>query len=224
MKNYLVLFIAFTIVLSSCIKDDIIEDFVEPTVRITSIPDTIQLNSTYQFEFAYFNNVGLEEEVEGQWLSSDPSIIQIDDSGLATALALGEADITIEYQNNGDVLSESITVNVGGTTVEQSEGKSGVIQTTSSYVMEGSFTLTEEGDDLILNIEDDYKASTALPGLYLFLTNNRNSVTDALMVSKVETYNGAHSYTIENVGINDYQFLLYYCDPFQVKVGDGEIK
>ena len=223
MKNYIVLFIAFAAVFTSCIKDDIVEDFVEPTVRITTVPDTIELNSSFQFEFMYLNNVGVEEEVDGQWSSSDPSIIEIDNTGLATALAVGQADISVTYTDNGVDLVETTTVNVGNSTVLQETGKSGTIMTTSSYVLEGSFTLVEEGDNLILNIEDDYKASSSLPGLYVYLTNNRNTIANALEISKVDVFSGEHSYTIENVGINDYQFLLYFCKPFNVKVGDAEI-
>ncbi|MEM9549152.1 MAG: hypothetical protein AAGA77_24405, partial [Bacteroidota bacterium] len=62
-----------------------------------------------------------------------------------------------------------------------------------------------------------------LPGLYVYLTNNRNTTANALEIGAVEVFNGAHTYTVEDVGINDYKFLLYFCKPFNVKVGDGEI-
>ena len=90
-------------------------------------------------------------------------------------------------------------------------------------MLEGSFTLEQVGDDLLLEFADDYRASSALPGLYIYMTNNKNTNANALEIDAVETFNGAHSYTIQNVGINDYKFLLYYCKPFNVKVGDGDI-
>jgi len=224
MKNYLLLFLATASILAGCIQDDIKEDFVEPTIRITTIPDTIELNTTYQFESMYFNNIGAEEEVEVNWTSSDPTILSIDNSGLATALAVGSAEISVVYDSAEGQVSEQITVHVGNSTVIQIQGKSGTIQTTSTYLLEGSFTLMEDGDNLVLGFADDYKASTALPGLYIYLTNNRNSTANAYEIGAVETFSGAHSYTIENIGINEYQFILYFCKPFVVKVGDGEIK
>ncbi len=224
MKNYLVLLLATVSIFTSCIQDDLVNDFVEPTIRLTNVPDTIELNSTFQFEYTYLNNIGVEEEVDAQWSSSDPSIIEITTSGLATAKAEGSSDITVEYQSSSGNLSETINVTVGNSTVIQTQGKSGIIETTSSYLLEGSFTLMEDGGNLILEFADDYKASTALPGLYIYLTNNRNSTANAYEIGAVETFNGAHSYTIENIGINDYEFLLYFCKPFTVKVGDGEIK
>ena len=104
--------------------------------------------------------------------------------------------------------------------------KSGTIATTSSYVLSGTFTLSEleNSGDLRLSINDDYVADTALPGLYLYLTNNPSSIANALELGPVTVFNGAHQYTISDTGINDYSHLLYWCKPFTVKVGDGEIE
>jgi len=224
MKNYIILFLSISVILSSCIKDDIAQDFVEPTIRIITIPDTIQFNTSYQFEYMYLNNIGLEEDVEATWSSSNSDIIAIDNNGLASAIASGKSDITIQYSNGETQVEETIIVNVGMSTVEAITDKSGTINTTSSYALEGSFTLIEDGDKLLLEFADDYKASAALPGLFLYLSNNRNSTANALEISAVETFSGAHTYSIEGVGINDFEFLLYFCKPFNVKVGDGEIE
>jgi len=40
----------------------------------------------------------------------------------------------------------------------------------------------------------------------------------------VVTFDGAHDYILDdNVGLFDYNYLVYFCKPFNVKVGDGEI-
>ena len=78
-------------------------------------------------------------------------------------------------------------------------------------------------NNLELKIENNYKASTSLPGLYLYLTNNPNTIANAKKIQKVAVFNGAHSYIIENTSINEFSHLLYWCKPFSVKVGDGEI-
>lgn len=223
MKKYLFLLLAMSIVLNSCIKDDIIQDFVDPTIRITTIPDTIVINSTYQFEFIYLNNIGLKQEVDAIWSSSNPSIIGIDANGLATAKAIGNADISIEYKSPELDLKEVVNVSVGLTSIESSIEKTGSIESTSSYTLEGDFKLIENDNNLSLAFSENYKASTALPGLYIYLSNNPNSIANAFEISPVETFAGVHNYTIENVKINDYKFLVYFCKPFNVKVGDGEI-
>ena len=89
--------------------------------------------------------------------------------------------------------------------------------------MTGHFTLSVNDDKLLIDIQDDYRASTALPGLFVYLTNNPNTTVGALEIGAVQVFSGAHSYELENVDINDYNYLLYFCKPFNVKVGDGEI-
>ncbi len=102
--------------------------------------------------------------------------------------------------------------------------RSGVIQTTSSYVMEGDFEIRIEAGQLLIDIADNYWASFALPGLYVYLTNNPNTTANALEIGAVEVFNGVHQYLVNDVGLNDYNYLLYFCKPFNVKVGDGEIQ
>jgi len=100
----------------------------------------------------------------------------------------------------------------------------GTIRTTSSYKLEGDFTLKEEDGKLIIDIADNYEASDALPGLYIYLTNNPNTNTGAVEIGAVDIFKGAHTYEVTGVNINDFDYLLYFCKPFGVKVGDGEIK
>ncbi|MCB4807371.1 DM13 domain-containing protein [Tamlana sp. 62-3] len=104
--------------------------------------------------------------------------------------------------------------------------KSGFVATTSDYELMGSFTLSsiENTNNLLLTLNENYVASTELPGLYVYLTNDANSVTNALSLGPVEVFSGAHNYIIENVNLTDYTYLLYWCEPFSVKVGGGDIE
>ncbi len=216
-------FILATIILASCVGDDFINDRVDPLIRITNPVDTIELNTTYQYEAIYLNEVGQQETVNFEWSSSNASVISLTDSGLASANALGDALITISYQDGSMTLIEETMVSVGNSTVSSNESITGTIQTTSFYTLEGDFELLETDTGLELNIMDNYQASSNLPGLYIYLSNNRNSVANALEVSPVTVFQGSHSYTIEDVGLNDYQFIVYYCKPFNVKVGEAEL-
>lgn len=216
-----ILFSVFAFV--GCIGDDFVNDMVDPELRITNPVDSIELNTSYQFESAYLNNVGMEEFATVDWQSSNPEIIEITGSGLATAIQLGSSVITAIYNDGTTILESSVNVSVGETTVVASTDRTGTIVTTSSYTLTGDFVLKENGNDVILEIADNYKASSSLPGLYVYLTNNPNTTSGALEIEKVTTFSGAHSYTIPNVGINDFNYVLYFCKPFNVKVGDGEI-
>ena len=210
--------------LSGCIKDDFIDDEVEAIVRITSNIDTLAMDSSFQFEVVYLNNVGIEEMVDIAWSSSNEQKLVIKDNGLATATALGDVTVFASYSSNTGILKDSIDLTVGeNTSVGGPSLRSGVITTTSSYELRGDFEMSQEGEDVIIEVKDNYRASTSLPGLYLYLTNNPRTTAGALEVGPVKVFSGEHTYNVKNIDISDFDYLLYFCKPFNVKVGDGKI-
>ncbi len=226
MKQIIHFFIlaVFSISLASCVGDDIVNDRVAEELKITNAIDTIGFESTYLFESRYLDNVGQRQEINVEWSSSNEDVISITNDGWAEGVGSGSAIITAEYQGIDDYLIDEIEVVVGANTTEvevENITKEGTIMASSFYVLEGAFTVQEVDGDLLVEIAEDYKASTALPGLYVYLSNNPNSIGGAHEIAAVSTFNGAHTYTIPNVGIDDYKYLLYFCKPFNVKVGDG---
>ena len=225
MKNILFYLSGVLLLLPGCIGDDVIFDTVAESVRITNPIDTLGLEDTYTFQAQFLNNIGEEEPAEIFWSSSDTSILTIDPDGLALGKAPGDAMVEAEVEIPGkDPVMDQILVHVAeGETGSSPTERLGELRTTSSYTLEGSFVLREEGNGLVLRLNDDYQASSSLPGLYVYLTNNPNTSNNALEISKVTIFSGAHSYPVPgNVDLNTYQYVLYYCKPFNVKVGDGE--
>jgi hypothetical protein len=101
----------------------------------------------------------------------------------------------------------------------------GTITSTSSYLLKGSYTLEPlDAGGVKLSLGEDYEADTSLPGLYIYLGNNPNSTADAFEIGPVTTFDGAHFYDLPTIGIYDYNYVLYWCKPFGVKVGEGQIK
>ncbi len=225
MKSTIWYLLTLLLLLQSCIGDDIIQDEVDPVIRIQNPLDSIAVNTTYQFEYMYLNNIGREETVPGIWSSSDPTIIQIDANGLAEALQIGQADISISYNDGVNDLSDIQTVFVRQNTTPVVQQGTGTIMTTSTYQLEGDFTLSEnDSGELILSFADNYAASSSLPGLYVYLTNNPSTNTNAHEIGEVTVFSGAHNYNLgTEIGLLDYSHVLYYCKPFNVKVGDGMI-
>jgi len=209
--------------LSGCIKDDFINDLTDPELSISTLVDSIAINTEFEFQSRYLNNIGQEEDVTVEWSSSNPEIIEIDETGLAKGISLGSSFIKVAYESQSEFLTDSVLVNVGENTVITEQTSSATIVTTSSYLLEGSLEINENGQGIELKILEDYRASTALPGLYLYLSNNRNSISDAVEVTKVQIFEGTHSYSVPNVSIGDYSFLVYYCKPFNIKVGEAEL-
>ena len=227
MKNQLFILLSVLALFSSCIGDDIVFDTIAERISIENGIDSLQIDSSYQFNARFFNNIGEPTSVDINWSSSDESIISITPQGLATGLALGSATIIsrVELDDNS-IIEDQITVVVSEneTVVVVPVERSGTIKTTSTYILEGSFTLREENGDLLLEFDDNYRASSSLPGAYVYLTNNPNTINNAFEIGKVSVFNGAHSYTISGPTLEEYSHVLYFCKPFGIKVGDGEIQ
>ena len=218
-------FMVLLLGLGGCIGDDIIQDEIDPVLRIMNPVDTIEINTSYQYEATYFNNVGQQEANSITWTSSDESIVSIDADGVATANEIGNVTVRAETTTpDGLVLSEESTVVVGNSTVIVNEARTGSLETTTFYTLDGDFTLEDDGDILVLSFAENYSTSSGLPGLYIYLTNNPNSIAGAFEIGRVDIFNGAHTYEIDAglVGLTDYEFVLYFCKPFNVKIGAGQ--
>lgn len=215
----------FVVLTTGCIKDDFIDDTVQPVIRISNVLDSLALDTTYQFMADYFNNVGIQTATDFDWSTSDPSVISINSStGLAQPMSFGPTTISVGIAGNSSGPMDSFVVSVGENTVEPGPAiRSGTLETTSTYLLTGSFILTEEGAGCVLEFEADYEASTSLPGLNVYLTNNPNTTAGAYEIGAVTVFSGAHSYALPDVGVFDYSHILYYCAPFNIKVGDGQI-
>ena len=222
--KYSFAFALLLLTLAGCIGDDIIADTVEERVVIINPIDSMELNTTYAFNARFFNQIGQVEEQPVVWSSTEPTVVSIDNQGMATALAEGNTEIVATIQKDGADPIEA-RQNVAVAAVVTNPGnmeRTGSLQTTSSYALTGDFTMNRVDGELTLNFADNYRASSALPGLYVYLTNNPNSISDALELGMVTVFQGAHSYTLpQDVEMNAYSHLLYFCKPFSVKVGDG---
>ena len=208
-------------ILQACIGDDFIEDRVDREIRVLNLVDTLILGETYAFDVRYLNEIGQEETVSLNFSSSNPDVVSINQSGEATALQLGMSTIDITYEIDGEEVSNSFDVTVGEDRTEQSASRKGTIVTTTFYDLEGSYTIEPDGENLILTLEEDFRTTDRLPGLYVYLTNNRNSVAGAHLIGMVTQFEGKHSYEISGVELNEHEFLLFWCKPFSVKVGEG---
>ena len=218
------------LLLFSCVKTDYINDRVDPKIIISNPLLSLKDGDSHQFEVNYFNYVGKEiQNPNVSWSSNNEAVLSITDDGLATANSIGKATVTATLTTTEESLTISNDNEVEVTmsdTVEDPVKFEGTIATTSSYQLEGSYVLeTLDNDVLRLSLGDDYVASTSLPGLYVYLGNNPNSVADAYEIGPVTVFQGAHFYDLpESISIYDYSYILYWCKPFGVKVGEGQIQ
>jgi len=202
-----------------------VDDFVEPEIRIGTLPESIAAGESYQLDVDFFNDVGQNINSDLRFISSNENVLTVADDGVISALSQGNANVTITSVFKEVTYTNTANINVSTTTViSEPETKSGTIKTTSSYQLQGTFSLESTETGILIRINDDYIASESLPGLYIYLTNNPNTNNGAYEIGKVDIYEGEHTYTIEGSHIDDFSHILYYCKPFGVKVGDGPME
>ena len=213
--------ILFAFLICGCIGTDIVDDFVEATVSIDNPITSLKVSDTYQFTATYLNNIGIPEPAMFQWRSSDESVLEIDNEGKANGINIGNA-IVIALSNG---ISDSLSIIVSDTTVGSVTERVAELKTVSTYPLSGNAILKKTGGKTILEFDDTFSTTSALPGLYVYLTNNVSTINNALEVDKVKAFAGAQSYEVpEDISLTKYNFVLFYCKPFLVPVGDGELK
>jgi len=218
--------------LFSCVKTDLVNDRVDPKIFISNPLLELKKNgAAHKFEVNYFNYVGKEiEDPIVSWKSSDPAVLAITEDGLATGIEFGTATVTATLTTAEEnlTITNKDDVEVSTATLTESIEFIGTVVTTSNYELRGSYVLKvheDENDILRLSLGDDYVASTSLPGLYIYLGNNPNSIADAYEIGPVTVFQGAHFYDLPStISIYDYSYILYWCKPFGVKVGEGQIQ
>jgi len=231
MKKVILIFILITsAIVSSCIGEDIRQDEISVELRILNPTESIAVSGSYKFNTSFFNSIGeIDNSNTVVWSSSNEAVATIDATGLLSALTAGTTTITAQIEDGTTIITETalpITVTLESTETETPPAnKSGTITTTSSYRLEGDFTIAEieNTNNILISIADNYTATTSLPGLYIYLSNNPNSINGALELGAVTVFNGAHTYNVSNTNINNYTYILYWCKPFGVKVGEGKI-
>ena len=220
----------FAILMYSCIGTDIIEDFIEPRISVVNQIEAMIVDDDFQFDAVYFNNIGVEEEASFAWETSNPEVLTIEGDGLAMAITPGTSTVT--YLANG--LSSSFElavfdpdeVNADSIRMMQNtqDDRSAILETVSSYRLEGTATLRFE-NSLQLILSEDFETSSSLPGLYVYLTNNTNTISNALEIGKVTAFSGSQVYDVPgNASLQDYSHVLFFCKPFVVPVGNGKFE
>ena len=191
---------------------------VDPEIKITSFAAFLTEGDQFQFDADYNENGSVDHTVSVVWNSSDESILSIDAAGLATAIGAGTATISATFNNVN--ASVEVEVESGGTTE-----RTGTLMGYRGYDISGQFTLSENQDgDIILTVTN-YNPDG--PGPYFYLTNQSSNVNNGLNLGEART-EGTISINVSDLDatteIGTYNFLVVWCDPFNVLLGYGEFE
>lgn len=105
-----------------CIGEDIVNDEVDPEVRILNPVNSISVSEMYQFNATFFNNVGQPEPVSISWSSSNESVAAINNNGLINAISEGQTTIKAIVSYNSTTIETDTAITVITGTVDQMFG------------------------------------------------------------------------------------------------------
>lgn len=194
------------------------ETVFDEELRIVAQTQSMEVGTQFQFEAQFFDSTGeVDPTVVPDWASSAPEILSINQNGLARALSAGEA--TISAIANGKTSSVVVSTFSDLTNTIRSGSLEG-----RGYRISGSFKLQVEDDQLILSFENASIDPNA-PGPYFYLSNQERSVTGGINLGKSE--DGTFSINVTEVSpettINSYDYVIVWCEPFNVTLGLGEL-
>jgi len=274
------------LLLISCVGEDLVNDYVDPDLRISNAILSISEGFQYQFIARFFDESGTKvENPTLVWRVDPPSAVSITQDGTIKAITAGQATVIVQTTGlQGNIIEARTTftitavANTETTTTETSTMTTdtetstmttdtetstmttdtetstmttdtetstmttdtetstmtgvvvapqyfeGEIHSTSSYALEGKFRYEHDGTRITLSLDSSYRASTSLPGLYIYLGNNPRTVNGAFEIGEVKVFSGAHQYVLPpSIELTDYKYIIYWCKPFSVPVGEGEI-
>ncbi|WP_010135277.1 Ig-like domain-containing protein [Ochrovirga pacifica] len=183
-----------------------VDEIQEGTLAINNARTSpMAIGATYNYNADYVGSGTLE------WTSSNPSVASIDSaSGLVTAKSAGNTRITVAVNDNGSLLTDTTELSVVATQSKQAS-------LSGSYGLTGTVTFTSSS----LEFSEDFGVRSA-PGGYFYLSNNPNSISAAVKVGgQVTERTGTWSITLDNININNYTYIIFWCDPFDVYLGGG---
>ena len=193
--NKWIIILLFPLSLASCIGTDVLEAEVFPErVQITALADTIKVGESFQFDAVFFNTSGEVEETNLDWESLDNNIVAIDQNGIATAVEAGETKIFV----HAGLVTDSVMVTAGAVTVSgNADARTGTFVGLNNYNVSGTFSMELVGESSVrLSFDDNFSTSNG-PGLFVYLSNNENSVSGGVELGELKSNRGAQNYDFD---------------------------
>lgn len=195
-------------------------------VEILNVEFSLSKDSSLQFlAQATTVNGNIIPNSNISWSSSNNSLASIDSFGVLTAHNIGLVNVTA---NVNGIASLPYTIQI--TSGVGSLSRTGTFSGNANYTAQGTATLTQvDINTLELTFDSNFSVSTG-PGLYVYLaTTNSGTISNGgngLRISDLlsgSDFMGARTYTIStsDVMLNDFDFVVLYCEPFGLPFGSA---
>lgn len=184
------------------------------SVTIQTSVTSLMVGETTQFmaEAKNINGTVLSNK-SIQYNTSDNSVLTIDNMGLATSVAPGSATVIATSEN---AVSNGISVLVSQAVTTS---RTGAFSGSGGYTVNGNVTMEVVNGSLQLNFTN-FSSSNG-PGLYIYLGNTNNS---GISIEALNRRNGNFTISLpSSITIDDYNFVLIWCQPFGLTFGSAQL-
>lgn len=162
---------------------------------------------------AYNFNGNRINDVTFNWNSSDESVLTVNSSGTVKAISAGTAFVTAIINN---ISSSPYRITVTGKVRTGSFEKN----PNQDHVVSGGAILKENAYGTLKLEFDSTFASSGGPDIRVYLSVNQSISGNSFEVGTLKSTSGKQTYNISSsVNINDYDFVLIHCVPFNITFG-----
>lgn len=151
------------------------------------------------------------------WRTTIDTLATVDNAGTVRALKAGLVQVIATVDGIESVPAELEILATSRTgTFRKTPG--------SSYTVSGMAVLEQaDSGDLVLRFLDDFTVSNG-PDLFVYLSTESRVNGSSLSLGRLQANRGAQTYTIaSNVAINDFDFVIIHCLPFNVSFGHAPL-
>ena len=152
-----------------------------------------------------------------KWVSTDTSVLKVSGSGTVTAIGPGKAVVLLELDS---VLSNPVNFTIS----QNIRTGTFIPRPGSSYHVEGEVSIfIDDQGELQVMFRESFKTSSG-PGLGVYLSPTEQVTSASLRLGALQSVTGNQTYNVPSgSGINDFDWIIIHCEPFDVSFGYAQL-
>lgn len=183
--------------------------------------NTLGVGATLQLSARVYNAAGEELFTQAvTWSTTNAAILSVDGSGLVAGTGAGTASAIATADGVGSLPFAIQVIPANGLS------RSGVFSGNMGYSVSGTATLEQNSSGLKLVLGSDFQASNG-PQLGVYLAKNASgglNAQNSLKLDNLLQNSGMQEYAVPaGVALDDYDYAVIYCIPFNVRFGSAKL-
>jgi len=190
-------------------------------VVITTSQTSLDVGATLQLTAKAYNAVNQELPAPNvNWTSANLDVLTVSATGIVTGQSAGTSAVTASVDGVQSLPVTFSVIPVGGIS------RSGTFSGNMGYSVKGTATLQQTSSGLKLILGSDFQSSNG-PQVAVYLAKNPSgglNSQNSLQLGALMSTSGMQEYDVPaGVGLNDYDYAVIYCIPFNVRFGTAQL-